>query len=87
MQTTNGGHAIGRGIQLMVGFAYNNISLPLALIKLNIKHLVVLFTIQVLSIKAEIIFVLQELGRHGLQHPITAHNYLQPVKLQHKVKL
>ena len=87
MQTTNGGSAIGHGQHLVDGYVKHNISLPLALIKLNIKRLVVLFILQALSIKAEIIFVLQELGQHGLQHPITAHNYLQPVKLQHKVKL
>ena len=71
MLTTNGGRATGRGTQHMVGFAFNPISLRLALIKLSIKHSVAQFTTQAQLIKAELITVLLDLGLLGQRHLIT----------------
>jgi hypothetical protein len=69
----NGGDVIGRGIQRMAGFVKHNISLRLALVRLNIKRFLVLCTIQVLSIKVELIIVLHKLGQLGQRLQTTAH--------------
>ena len=86
MRKTNGGRATGRGTQRMVGFAYNHISLRLALIKLSIKHLVAQFTIQARLIKAELIIVLRDLGLLGQQLRTTVRKTRPHAKRQRKHK-
>ena len=80
MLKISGINVTGLGQRIMAGFAFNNISLQLVLIKLSIKHYLAVYINLVLSIKPALINVQIKLGHLGQQLLTTARKMLQHVK-------
>jgi len=80
MPKINGTNVIGLIHKVKDGFATNNISLRLVLIKLSINRLVANLIIQAQLIKVGLTNVLTKLGVHGQQLLTTARQILQRVK-------